>query len=79
MQPFQIIINGKQHQLLQPLPDKINSLSIISHPMVSIQVQRHEALLIKQWLNDIVDRLTCTHISYNDNLIQKTDIKKFTL
>jgi hypothetical protein len=72
-----ILINGEPIKLGSELPKEIESLSISVYHMMTIRISNHDSNSIKHWLNEIVDRLTCDHITYNNLIISKKDIKKF--
>lgn len=77
MQPILILINNQPVQIGCQLPDAITQLSIDLNPLIRLQCEPHEVVLIKAWLNDVVDRLDTEYVSYNGTLIKSTDLRKF--
>ena len=77
MQPILISINKQLVQILCPLPVTIHELAIQTNPFIQLQVDPIQAAQIKQWLNDIVDRLDTEYVLYNGTLIKSTDLRKF--
>ena len=69
MQPILILINNQPVQIGCQLPDIITQLSLDLNPFIQLQCEHNEAVLIKVWRNDIVDRLDTEYISYNGTLI----------
>lgn len=76
MNPFEIIINGQIAQLGMPLPANIHHLSVLV--LFPIQLPSSDSARVKQWLNSIVDRLTCSYVSYNNVLIPIEDLVRFS-
>ena len=76
---IKIEINGKNYQLLQPLPEKITSLNIVNNSPhgMQIPIDKFTATALKKWFNQIIDRLSNEWVSYNNVLIHKDDLKKF--
>ena len=78
-----IHINAEPVQLLQPLPDKIDYLNITchSHPLQPLMVPHHDAVRIKQWFNNIIDRLDTAdgYVTYNGVAINQSELNKFKL
>jgi len=62
-------------QLGAPLPTEIFSLDI--QLLMPMQIQPTQSPLIKQWLNQIIDKLNCEYVSYNKILIPVNELKKF--
>jgi hypothetical protein len=73
-----VYINGIPMQLGSPLPVTIQSF-IISMPPMPVQFPSDQVPQLKQWLNSIIDRLTCSHFTYNNVLIPIEDLIKFPL
>ena len=70
-----IYINGVYVKLGSALPDTISSLTVETQP--GILILANQIPLLKQWLNDIADRLTCEYVSYNGTLVPVSEIHKF--
>ena len=77
MQPILILINNQHVQIGCQLPDVITQLSIDLNPLIQLQCEQHEVVLIKAWLNDVVDKLDTEYVAYNGTLIKSTDLRKF--
>ena len=77
MQPLLIIINKQQVQIGCKLPDTITELTIQTNPLIQLQCESFEVALIKQWLNNIVDRLDTEYVLYNGTLIKSAELRKF--
>ena len=77
MQPILILINNQPVQIGCQLPDIITQLSLDLNPFIQLQCEQHEVVLIKAWLNDVVDRLDTEYVLYNGTLIKSTDLRKF--
>ena len=77
MQPILILINNQPVQIGCQLPDVITQLSLDLNTFIQLQCEQHEVVLIKAWLNDVVDRLDTEYVSYNGTLIKSTDLRKF--
>jgi len=75
MSPLLISINGMSTQLGASLPNEIFSLDI--QLLMPMQIQPTQSPLIKQWLNQIIDKLNCEYVSYNKILIPINELKKF--
>ena len=75
MQSFQIQINGMQIQLGAPLPSSIYHFEI--RLFFPTQVPLAQVLAIKQWFNQIIDKLDCEYVTYNNTLIPTNELKKF--
>ena len=73
--PFSIHINGSLYQFGLPLPDKIHHLAVYLH--FNTQIPYEDASALKAFLNNVIDRLTCEYVSYNDILIPTSELKKF--
>lgn len=72
-----ILLNEKQYQIGQPLPDKINSVIIHYLPISPILYPKEQTPLIKAWFNTMIDNLNCEHVSFNDVLIPTSELNKF--
>jgi len=59
------------------LPSTITSCVIESFPGILIKTE--QVPLVKKWLNDMVDKLTCKYVSFNGTLIETIEIQKFKL
>ena len=77
MQPILILINNQPVQICCQLPDVITKLSLDLNPLIQLQCEQHEVVLIKAWLNDVVDKLDTEYVSYNGTLIKSTELRKF--
>ena len=77
MQPILILINNQPVQIGCQLPDAITQLSLDLNPLIQLQCEQHEVVLIKAWLNDVVDILDTEYVSYNGTLVKSTDLMKF--
>lgn len=77
MQPILILINNQSVQIGCQLPDVITQFSLDLNPLIQLQCEQHEVVLIKAWLNDIVDRLDTEYVLYNGILVKSTDLRKF--
>lgn len=76
---MEIKINNKRFNLLDRLPTDIESLSVKYNTLIVMPINRSQSVLIKKWLNNIVDRLTCDYVLVNNTLVNKKDINKFKL
>jgi len=80
---LQIRINSEDCQLGQDLPDKITHLNIVhtSHPFHREVLQPGQAILIKRWLNEVMDRLELEdgYVTYNGLAVRQEDLNKFLL
>lgn len=77
MQAVTVIINGAEYQLTQPLPDVITDIGITCIPGANVQAQH--ALAVKKWLNEIIDKLTCEYLCFNQVLIPVSELKKLKI
>ena len=77
MQPILILINNQPVQIGCKLPESITKLSLDLNPLIQLQCEQHEVVLIKAWLNDVVDRLDTEYVAYNGTLIKSTELRKF--
>ena len=77
MQPILILINNQPVQIGCQLPDAITQLSLDLNPLIQLQCEQHEVVLIKAWLNDVIDRLDTKYVAYNGILVKSTDLRKF--
>ena len=77
MQPILILINNQPVQIGCQLPDIITQFSLDLNPLIQLQCAQHEVVLIKAWLNDVVDRLDAEYVLYNGTLIKLTELRKF--
>ena len=75
MQPLQIQINGMAIQLGAPLPSSIHHFEVTLY--MPIQLPKEQAVQLKSWLNQIIDKLDCEYVSYNNVLIPANELKKF--
>jgi len=75
MLPIQIIVNNKHINLLDTLPQEINSLNIAI--LMPIRVRPEAIFAIKKWLNALANNITCDFITYNNVLINTNEIKLF--
>lgn len=69
---LQILVNMKQIQLLQPIPDPI--VSIVINTMGPTHVQKGVQKAIAEWLYKLSQRVEKT-IVYNGTIINKEDVK----
>lgn len=76
MDPIIIIINGQHVQLGSPLPKSIHSFSVQRTSPFPIEIDKQSALVIRQWLNNIIDILDTEYVTYNNTLIKVTDLNK---
>lgn len=74
MQLFQIQINGQPVQLGAPLPASITSFAV--NIFMPVQIPSEQSAQLRQWLNNIIEHLDCTHVSYNHVLIPTSDLQK---
>jgi hypothetical protein len=72
-----IKLNNTPVNIGAKLPETVNSLVIESFP--GILIRTNQVPLVKQWLNSIVDKLTCEYVSFNGTLIKRINVKKFKL
>jgi len=72
-----IKLNNKPTNIGAMLPTAITSCIIESFP--GMLIKNEQVPLVKRWLNDLVDNLTCEYMSFNGTLTKITDIKKFKL
>ena len=71
--PFQILVDKKPVELLQPCPT-ITSL-IVNHDMrVQIPVDSSYRKPISEWLYNLAQRATT--VSYNGSIIEKESVRK---
>ena len=77
MQPILILINNQPVQIGCQLPDVITQLSLDLNPFIRLPCEQHEVVLIKAWLNDVVDRLDTEYVTYNGTLVKSTGLRKF--
>ena len=77
MEPILISINKQQIRLGYILPDKIIEFAVQTNPFIQLQVDPAEAIWIKSWLNDVVDRLDTEYVTYNGTLVKSSDLRKF--
>ena len=75
MQPLQIQINGMSIQLGAPLPNSIYHFEVTLY--IPTQLPKEQAVQFKSWLNQIIDKLDCEYVTYNDVLIPVNELKKF--
>jgi len=75
MKPVEIIVNGREIQLGQPV-QVVKSLEV-THMNMGVQVPRGQVPLIADWLWDIVQRCESEHITYNGVIILKSEVKKY--
>lgn len=78
MNPVSITINHLVVQHIgQSLPDVITQFEVYTNPMFPITLNPTQAAEIKQWLNQIIDRLDTQYVVFNGVLILSTDLRKF--
>ena len=74
---IQIQINGTTMQIGQPLPTSVDTLVIVHqvHPMMPPQlVTVEQAVVIKAWLRELINKCTNEYIVYNGTLIKTTEL-----
>lgn len=74
-----IKINGAETQLGSQIPNEVYSLSIDFRSIFPQPIERTQAVLIKQWLNNLVDNITSDYVSFNGTLIPTNELNKFKL
>ena len=77
MQPFSISINNQQVQMGYQLPESITEFTVVLHPMLSFQLPAEQTVLLKLWLNTIIDKLDTEYVMYNNVLIKSDELNKF--
>ena len=59
------------------LPESITEFTIVLHPLLSYQLTAEQTVLLKLWLNNIIDRLDTEYVMYNEVLIRSDELNKF--
>lgn len=75
IEPFSIVINSNKIRIGDPLPQTIHYFEVTIHMPMHIQTQ--QVPLVKQWLNDVIDKLECEYVIYNGILIPSDELQKF--
>ena len=76
MKPVEIIVNGREVQLGQPIVGAVLSLEV-THMNMGVQVPRGQVPMIADWVWSIVQRCESEHITYNGVIILKSEVKKY--
>ena len=71
------LVNGIQVPLLGKLPDTITSL-VIQIPPMPFRINSKQVAPLKEWLNEVVSKITNEFIEYQGALIPTEDLVKFT-
>ena len=66
---IKFIVNRVQVELLGRLPEIITSL-IVEVSSVYFEISDNQALLLKRWLNQVVERITSKYIEYQGALVR---------
>lgn len=75
MNPLTILLNGQPVDLGSPVPSEVFSFSVLI--LMPLQLPTDQSPLVKEWLNLIMSRLTCSHVSFNNVLIPVEDLVRF--
>ena len=75
MQFISISINNQLVELGSPLPNSIYEFSVLL--FMNATLDAASAVALKQWLNNIIDRLDTDYVSYNNVLIPTNELVKF--
>ena len=59
------------------LPESITEFTVVLHPMLSFQLPAEQTVLLKLWLNTIIDKLDTEYVMYNNVLIKSDELSKF--
>lgn len=78
MNPIQILVNGAPIQIGASIPKQVTSLEI-TNLNFPVPINHTQAILIKQWLNTLIDNLDLKYITYNGTLIESSSISKFSI
>jgi len=78
---LEILINGLPTNWTKPLPTVITSVKIthITNPFMPTLIPVAEVKKVMTWLNDMIDRCTCSTVVYNEKLIKVSDLQKFEM
>lgn len=71
-----IAINNQPYQIGQSLPADINSLVVEYAPLASMLYPKEQTPAIKLWFSTLIDRLRCTHVTFNTVLIPVSELNK---
>ena len=75
MQFISVSINNRLVELGSPLPGSIYEFSVLL--FMNATLDAASAVALKQWLNNIIDRLDTDYVSYNNVLIPTNELVKF--
>jgi len=74
---FSIIVNGVNTKIGNPLPAEVSQLEIkISKLSMAINIPKLQTPLVKLWLEELADKLTCDYVTYNNVLVKVSELEK---
>lgn len=73
---IKFVVNDVQVELLGKLLEKITSLIVQLSP-VYFRILGNQVVLLKKWLNQVVERITSKYIEYQGALVRSNKLVKF--
>ena len=75
MKPVEILVNGKEVQIGQPV-GQVKSLEV-SHMNMGVQVPKGQVSMIADWVWDLVQRCESEFVTYNGVLVMKSEVQQY--